>query len=238
MPRDLPDVFEPKKEALADGDPWIWLYEVEIPSSPATRLRVTDHRTVVNFGTDSSGNDVDYLPISVRHGGFRISDNGDLPSFDITVPNQPLVLDGEQYVPKPVELLEAYDGLIGQPVVVRLVSACNLDDETAQIRIDAQVSNVSVNDKSVAFSLSLPGVQRLKFPSRRLTGKRCTAIFGSGDCGYAIPASPTDTVGGGFSFCTRTVDACDERGDDEEARGLERLHPKRFNGFPALVGLI
>ena len=58
--------------------------------------------------------------------------------------------------------------------------------------------------------------------------------FGDAECGYVIPATPGNTIGTGFDFCPRHLEACRERGDDEAARGLARKHPKRMNGFPSI----
>jgi hypothetical protein len=70
------------------------------------------------------------------------------------------------------------------------------------------------------------------FPSRRVLTACSVVQFGSASCGYVIPDTPGESIGTGFSTCGRLLDNCRERGDDEVARGLERLHPKRFDGLP------
>lgn len=238
MPRDLGDILNQKKELLRDASPWAFLYEVRVPTEPATRLRVTNYRTPLTFGTNSLGNPVQYYPAAVTNSGVTITNEGDLPTVRVTVTNQPLMVDGDVKIPKPTTVLEDHFGLTGQPAVMRVVDTLSLDDLSAQVEVDLQVTRVGCDGQNVTFELGLPALQRMPFPGRRYTGIRCSAIFGSPECGYIIPEFPTDEIGGGFSFCTRTLAACEIRGLDEEARSVPVEHPFRINLYKALVGSI
>lgn len=225
MSQELPVSLKAMQQLLELQYPWIWLYEVEVPTVPATRIRVTNYTEPVPFGQNSIGTPLTYSPAPISHGGFASNIQGDLTSLTVTVTNADLWLR---------QLLETHNGLKYQLAVVRLVNSTTLDDPQAQLRFDAEVAKSKVTAKAVAFELGRFSLANRKFPGRRYIARHGDAQFGSVECGYVIPASPTEAVGGGFSTCPRTLSACQLRGDDEVARGLTRAHPKRYCGWPGI----
>lgn len=225
MPRDVTHAMTQLQMLLELPYPFAWLYEVEVPKDPAERLRVTNHTQAVPFGQNSLGEELVYQPASVTNGGFASNIDGDLASIQVTVANQDLALR---------QTLEEHNGLKGQPAVVRLVNIATLDDPEAQIEFRAEVARSKVTAEGVAFELGRFTLTSRKFPGRRFIARHGDAQFGSTECGYVIPDSPTEEVGGGFSTCPRTLTACQERGDDEVARGLDRTHPRRYCGWPGI----
>ena len=55
MARALDSLLTLQQMTLHDPEAWIWLYELEVPSDPPTRYRLTNYKTAVLFGTNSSG---------------------------------------------------------------------------------------------------------------------------------------------------------------------------------------
>lgn len=225
MSLQLPGSLNALQQLLELQYPWIWLYEVEVPTSPATRIRVTNYTEAVEFGQNSIGTPLSYTSAPIQHGGFASNLDGDLTSVTVTVTNSDLWLR---------ELLEEHNGLKLQPAIVRLVNSTTLDDPAAQMTWYAEVARTKVSADAVAFELGRFSLANRKFPGRRYIARHGDAQFGAVECGYVIPASPTEEVGGGFSTCPRTLSACTIRGDDEEARGVTRTHPRRFCGWPGI----
>lgn len=218
-------VFATASKQLAVSQPFIWLVEVEVPTDPATRYRLTNYNETVQRGTNSDGDPVEFSPYPIAFGNLRATNAADLESITINVANVALEL---------MENLEAYDGLVGQPVALRLVNLEGLADENAELRFDGQVTGVVVNERVATFTVGCPNLTKSLFPRNRYVAHHCQWRFGSPECGYIIPAVPGETVGTGFSTCGRTLAQCEERGDDEDARGLTIQHPERFGGYPGI----
>jgi lambda family phage minor tail protein L len=226
--------------ALDQSSPFAWLFEVEIPTSPPTRLRFTNQTKKIAWGADSQGNPIEYDPYPVKVGKIAATKGGDLPTIKVQVSN----------VTREVgRLIDTYDGLTGQLVVLRIINLATLLDPSAEVRIDSQIRSVAVNNKGATFVLSPYNLQQDQIPSRRYLKNHCDFHFGRERCGYVLGGPsyvPDNTVGGGFNFCPKTFEGCVERGDDEEARlsAAERLHPDRagfFRGIPRLsrkVGIL
>ena len=55
MTAPLTDVATARSRQLADQYPWIWLYEVEVPTTPPTRYRLTNYDRTIYFGASTQG---------------------------------------------------------------------------------------------------------------------------------------------------------------------------------------
>lgn len=223
--KSLSPALEQHRNMLRDGEPWIWLFEVEIPSSPKTRLRLARYTDPVSFGVDSTGAAIVYSPFGIAIGERRETVDGDIPTLAVEVANPSREIG---------LAIDQYDGLVGAPVVIRIVHASDLANFQSQIEERAEVRRARVTGDRCTFVLAAYALYRRPFPAWRYLAFNCRWQFGGPECGYAIPASPGGTVGTGFATCGRTFTACDERGDDEVARSLTRQHPKRFGGFPGM----
>lgn len=211
-------------------NPFRWLLEFEVPTDPPTRFRFTNNETPISRGTGPGGVALTYYPKPIAHGDLTQDAKGDLQEVTINVSNITLEL---------MTVLEAYDGLIGQPVILRLVNTLALSQAGAESRYDGRVASCRVTDSVAVFRVGQANLQRKQFPGNRWIAHHCPWRFGSAECGYVIPDTPGDTVGTGFSFCGRTLAQCTERGADEEARGIlnsdgEPNHPLRFGGAPGI----
>ena len=215
---------------LQQMNPFIWLLEFEVPTDPPTRYRFTNFETPVSRGTGPGGVELIYYSKKIAHGDLSQSAKGDLSQFTINVSNVNLEL---------MSPLETYDGLVGQPVTVRLVNSLALNNPAAESRYDGRVQSCKVTQDVATFTIGQANLQRRQFPMSRWIAHHCPWRFASLECGYVMPVAPGNTVGTGFDFCGRTLASCTERGDDEDARGVfnsdgEVNHPLRFGGAPGI----
>lgn len=204
-----------------------WLYEVEVPTDPPTRVRLTSWTTRLYFGTygasaSTPGAPIPYYPASIKHSPIRESAAGDIPGLRVTVGNARRTAS---------DLLETHRGLRGQPAKIMLVRIDSLDDTAAKVEWRFRVDRAGVKEDSVTLDLSRGHLNRMKDPPYRYLANGCRyPEFGGSRCGYIIPSSPGETVGTGFSTCPKSYAACVERGADEAARGVTVRHPLRFGG--------
>lgn len=223
MARTLESIIQSRQQQLEDELPWVWLYEFEVPTTPATRFRLTNYTETVQFGENpDTGTPIEYQPYPIEHGEIELNREGNLPTITVTVAN----------VAREVgEYLDTYGGLVNQPAVVRLVNIGSSGTPTAGIRFDSQISRARLSPEAALLELAAVNLRRIKLPRRRYMREDCPFVFGGSECGYQIPGSATETVGGGFARCPKTLAACTARGLDEAARSLTNTHPLRFGGF-------
>lgn len=224
MPRDLTDLARAHSRQLADEYPWIWLYEVEVPTDPPTRYRLTNFNQPVEHGIDSEGEPLVFSPVPIAQGEMIESGDGDLPKLQVQVANEGQFLR---------RVMEDYDGLLGQPVVIRLIHSLDIGDPNAAQRFDGQIVSAKVTHERVAWEVSALSVQQAVFPTRRYMRSHCKHRYGGPHCGYDLTNA---TLEAAHPDCTKTLTACTERGDTEESvLGVTfRLHPARFGGEPGI----
>lgn len=230
MSKDVSSIFAAHQRQLHDEHPFIWLYEFEIPEDPPRRMRLTNYTQQRPFGENSNGDPVIYYPAAIAHGGIVMSDAGDLPRFNVQVSN--LSHGGPLRTDRVSDLVNEHEGLCGMPVVVRVISLADIFNASAQIRFDAEVVKPLISFDRVTFELAPTTLIAASLPAYRYTAGSCRVKrFGAPLCGYEIPTTPTNAIGGGYDFCPRTHNGCEDRGEDEAARGVDVMHPLRFGGF-------
>lgn len=176
----------------------------------------------VQFGTNSGGSPLIYSPFPISHSEISQSSKGDLQSFSVSVGNVTREIS---------QVLATYNGLIGQPVVIRLVNASELLNAQAQIREDAKIRGVKVTSQYVTFTLSLYNLYDSKFPPFRVIGTHCRWNYGGIQCGYNL------TTPGALVSCSKLLtgnNGCEAHGEAELAAGVEVKHPKRFGAYPGV----
>jgi len=227
MARDLDLTIQAHQQQLRDENPWIWLYEFEVPTTPETRYRITNYTEDITFGVNTDGDPIPYYAFPCRHGEIEQSKEGDVPSITVTVANATRELGLS---------LDEHDGLVGQRAVVRLVNVTTLDMPESGIRWDARIRRSMVTPEVVSVEISSYNLTQSQFPPWRYMRNSCSLHYGGAVCGYPVPGSPGETVGTGFSFCQKTYAACTQRGEDEAARGVTVRHPFRFGAFRGIPG--
>lgn len=219
MTRQLTAALTEASGKLRDTSPWVWLFEVEVPTTPPTRYRVANNPTPIAFAG------VTYSPFPFEVGEIRTTADGDIPVIDVTVDNAALIIGNA---------VDQYDGLTGAPARLLIVNAADLTNPSSVIAEDAEVQSATVSARSVTFTLSAYSLYRLIIPAHRHVSRGCRWQFASAECGYQLVSGATNAVGGGFDFCRKNLVQCRERGADELARAVTVLHPKRFGGFPGI----
>lgn len=204
---------------LRDEFPMIWLYEIGVLSSPAKRFRLTNFDRKVNFGTDSLGDPVVYSPFPIAHGDLRVTRQADLPQFQIQVGTASLEM---------IQYFEDFNGLIGGPATIRLVSSADLLNPNSQLAFYGQVTECQVRTDRTALSIGPLDLQNVTSPAQRFKKFHCRHRFGGPACG-------ADLTDAGFvaehPTCDHTHENCEEIGATEAALGLPVLHPLRWGGF-------
>lgn len=218
-------VLESATKQLAAIAPYIWLVEVLVPQDPPVRIRITNFTEPVTRGSDNTGHPIVYYPFPVAQGDLLQQTHGDLTDITFNVANITLEI---------ASLLDQYDGLTGQPVVIRLVNLDGISDTDAELRTDGKVVSCHVTDTIATFTVSATNLTKALFPKRRCLAT-CIWRFGAEECGYDIPVGAGNTVGTGFDFCNHELEDCETRGEDEEARGRTVKHPLRFGGMPGML---
>lgn len=201
--------------------PWVWLWEfqLEANSTVHTRVRLTAHHAQLTV------NGKTYHPFAMHQGTIEETAEGDLPTTRVVLSNV-----GREFGNYFHTVAEA-DGLIGSIATSVLVQ---LADLTQFWEYDWEVNDALVGDHSIELSLQMPNFMLRRIPEDRFSPRLCRFQFGQGTierpspCGYPITAQAA------FQDCPKTLAGCIERGDDEVARGLPRLHPKRFGAFIAI----
>jgi len=220
MPKTLSDVLTEHKNQMESEWPLIFLYEIQTTDDPPQRFRYAKANERVYHGVNSAGAPIAYYPAPITHSGIIESGSGDIPTIEVNVANLSLEL-----APR----LEAAGGFIGQPAIIRVISALDPENTEGTFRIDLEVVSASMTPLVATFSLGAYNLAKTNFPPYVHTKRHCRwAPFGSPECGYILG------VGGAFTTCGFTLEDCRARGDDEVARGLVRQHPKRFGGKPGI----
>jgi lambda family phage minor tail protein L len=219
-------VLATEKYLLAQGNTLPWLIEFQVPTDPPTRYRFTNSNQAVSRGTSSGGVQLVYPPYPVEIGVFRETNKGDLTDLSVVVANVTLEMRAT---------LELYNGLVGQPMAIHLVSSLAPTDPNADIVYQGVVSHTLATAEKVTFTVGASNLTKKMCPKHRFNAHHCRWRYGGPECGYVIPATPGNTIGTGFGTCGHTLEACETRGLDEVARGLASKHPLRFGAFPGIA---
>lgn len=213
------------KNQAACEVPLCWTIDIAVPSSPRTRFRLTTYSKRVSRGVNTvSGAPLVWDPYPIALGNLSQNTKGDLRGTTINVGGATREM---------LELLELYRGLVGEEAIVRLVPAEGPYEPGAERRFDGIITNTVVRQDMITFQVGAANITKLPNPMRRFLADHCGVDrFGGPACGYSIPAGATNTIGGGFDFCPFTLLGCDERGQDEAARGVPVLHPLRYDAVP------
>jgi phage-related protein len=207
---------------LIQNDPYIWLYEIDLPTDPPTKLRAAAYPETVYFGVDSLGATIPYVPFSIAHGETTLDVEGGSPTVTLTAQN----LTREM-----AALLETYGFLIGQTVRIRLVRLSETPSGNAFSDDLYEVLDAEMGETDATLSLGQSSMEKKSFPDHRITKDFCTSHYGSARCGYDTKRA------GALQTCDKTRDGkngCVAHGLSELLASLPVLHPKRFRGFPGV----
>lgn len=195
--------------SLTNIAPWMFLFDIHATDTDLFYL--TSNNEAVTFDGHT------YQPFPIVISDFNQDNEGNLPSLTVTVSN----------VSREVEAYVESGAILDRTVYIRVVHADHLDDASHQIIDRFIVTECSSTVESISFTLGLPNLFEISFPRQRYIRGRCRHKYKSLQCGYA----------GSIAACDKTLDGvngCRVHGDDEINRGLARLHPLRYGGFPGI----
>lgn len=214
-PYNLNAIAQLEKNELVSANPWVWLYEVEVPSDPPTRYRLCAASQQIEFRGNL------YYPFPIQHGAMAQGDAGNQISLSLTISN---VSREISYI------LDANAGLINQPCRVLLVNKADISSNQATIEQDYFIQTSRVTEEAVSLQLGVRNLYDSNFPAQRLLRNYCRHQYRGAACGYAVsPTSPYFLSGCDKSF--DGTNGCQAHGTSEEQAGVPVVHPKRFGGF-------
>jgi phage-related protein len=230
MPITLPASFDSREEPQST-DGYLWLVEVQLQRPyrfdpvtiiPALVLRACNYHEPIIWPISDPSGSVQWEPFNFEFSTIGSTQEGDLPSIQLTVDNTARVL---------MRHLHDGDGLEGNTVKMHLVpqSAISIAYPNHEEQFfEFDIASATANDEVVTFKLERANFFTRQSPQDRFSARRCRREFGGIACGYVQNALAA------YTTCNKTVSDCELRGDDHVARGLPRLHPERFGGFPGI----
>jgi len=208
-----------EKNLLATGNQWIWLYEIEVPTDPATRYRFIRSPQQITF----RGNI--YYPFPIMHDVMKESDSGNLPSLTLTVSNVSREI---------IATLESHNGLIGQPVRIILTNLAGYAQGQRMLEEDFRIMAMTAGEKACTAQLGDISLYETFFPAQRMMRHYCRHQYRSAACGYNVDVGD----GAYLATCDKSLDGpngCEVHGASETSAGMDpAVHPDRFGGFPGI----
>lgn len=165
MARDMSYGHYVEAGKVANPSPWIWLFEIQVPTDPATMYRMTSHDEPVQFGENPDGDPLEFLPAPIAHQGVPESADGSLPKLSITL---------QDTLGIAAATVDQYEGLVGQPVYIQVVHKSQLEfgDPAQAFRGEISSSSVTDDGPRVAIEVSAVNIYQTSFPARVYTKKR------------------------------------------------------------------
>lgn len=205
MSRALTTTATSDKNALASESPWMWVYEIEIPTSPPTRYRLVRNLEAISWRGFT------FSPANIGHGTMAEDAQASIASVTLTIQNVTREI---------IAIVDAYAGLGDQAVDIYLVPKADLASGQAVLHERYSVIRVSANESAVSLELGQWNAYRTKVPGKAIMRSHCGWKFRSEECGY---------IGTDHATCDQTLtgaDGCEAKASDSTE------HPARFGGFP------
>lgn len=220
MAKTLPGDWQDRIVQIHQGQPWHWCWDFQLQKNASvhTRARLVGYPETL---APSALTPLVFYPYPITQGVIEESGEGDLPQLQVQLSNV-----GRMLAPF-FETVPEDEGIIGSVAQAWLLNRGDLSVADAYA---FEVVDAEVGDEWCGLRLELPSFFERRTPQDRYSAQRCRWRFGTGTptrpspCGYIINAAAA------FTTCGKTYDECVARGDDEEARNLTRLHPRRFGG--------
>jgi lambda family phage minor tail protein L len=202
--RQLPANLIIEKNKLTSDDPWLVLINVSF--SGGTNLYYVRNLEDVYY----SGTTYTAFPFEIDV--ISESSQGEIPKVSLRVSNVMRALQA---------YIEDLDGAVGSGVTVTVVSRGNLSENYAELEMQFDILQTSVDADWVEFVLGAPNPLRQRFPQYKYVADYCNWQYQGVECTYS----------GSLSSCSRTFEAC--RGHGAEAGTTQTA---RFGGYQGLKG--
>lgn len=178
----------------------VWLILLDFKITDTEHVRVCKNTEPVIW------NGYEWLNYPFDTGDIEESKDGELPTFDLTVP------DIERRL---TPIIDEYDGGIGVKVDVMIVHADYLDNPTPEFKETFEIVDCSIDhNNTIKFSLGSENYTNYRSPQD---------FYIKGHCRYKEFGGPFCKYEGAEAECSRTFARCRELGNQ-----------KRFGGFPGI----
>ena len=217
MPRDLSPTATLAKNRLSSVSGWHWLFEIEVPTDPPIRYRLTSNTTQLLFGASAAGGAFTYYPYPIGWQAPSENTKGSIEDATIAVGNIARELQAT---------VENHD-MVGQPVRIVLVHQDEIALGGAAIDDEYQILSIETDDQAFVARIGRFNLFEIPFPSRLMLRGYCTFLYKGSRCAY------TDSL----PLCSKQLldtNGCVAHGEDEVLAGNPEQHPRRFGGFQGL----
>jgi lambda family phage minor tail protein L len=208
-----------EKNQLATLEPFIWLYEITVPTDPVTKYRLTRGPEAVSYQGST------YSPFPISHDVIGRDQKGDLPETTLTVSNVSREIIGT---------LELYDGLLGQPVKIILAHSLLTGDDALPVAEEVfEVVGSAASTEAATLNLGTANLFEQAIPKARMMRQHCRHQYRSAQCGYSLDPSDANFI----ATCDKSLtgqNGCTVHGASYTSAGLTPIHPERFGGFPGI----
>ena len=206
MSWDFTQAQQQQVGALSNQYPFVWLFEVEIPTTPPTRARLAAYTEDITYGASTTGADVVYTAYPFEVSAVQEDNAASLPRLTVSISNEAREVQA---------LVEEYDGLIGQPVVLQLVNVSTLAAGAYRI-YEGEVITLTGDAESVAIEVGSYSLSTQLLPSQRALRDYCRHKYKGARCKYT----------GALPTCDKSLNGAD---------GCEvHSNADRFGGFFSL----
>ena len=204
------------------GGRWVFLWDIELQrrtkTLPPVVFRMTSAPEPVTW-PPSTGET--FYPFAFGMTPIEQDNEGNLPAVDLAVDNT-----GRQLMRQ----VHDGEGFEGNRATLYLTHQSAIDAAASEaIEFEFQISSATAAQDAITLRLEATNLNEKRAPWGRYIQGTCRWQFGGIECGY--PITPTAA----FTTCNKGIADCTLRGDDEVARQLPRLHPRRFGGFPGIA---
>lgn len=157
-----------KKNAIASGDPWLYLLDVDFKNG--TVLYFVKNNEDVTFNGQL------YTALSFEVDPPKESNDGKLQTAQIRVSNVGRVLQG---------YIEPLNGVVGAAITLRSVNVALLSESYADLTAYASVLSTSSDAQWVTFEIGAENLLNFRFPQYRYIAMHCNWQFGQRECNWA-----------------------------------------------------
>jgi phage-related protein len=216
-PNPLTPAVSASKNAVQSSDPLVFLYDISIPSTPPSRLRLVAADEEVEW----RGNTYLRAPMAITE--IVEDSEGNLPSVKLSIPNLSREVGA---------IMKSYSGLAGQTAKVLLVSLEDLSSGQPVREIDFTVADGTLTVNTAQLRLQIFSPRKATVPGGKIARQGCWYKFKGKRCGFALTEADTGAI-----TCDHTYDGangCTAKGALYVAEGLVAIHPMRFGGFRSI----
>lgn len=217
---NIPIEILEEKNQLATLERFIWLYEVQVPTTPSpTSYRLTRGPEAVSYRGFS------YSPFPITHEIIERDRQGNLPETRLTVSNVSREI---------IRTLELYEGLVGQEVKITLAHSLTSGADGTPVAEEVfRITASAADAKAATFTLGTRSLFDQKIPKTRMMRTHCRHQYRSPECGYSLDESDPNFL----STCDKSLsgpNGCRAHGASYTAAGQTPIHPERFGGYPGI----